>query len=201
MKKIILASKSPDRSEILKRAGISFQIFLTQVNEDKYKSRISDSIKLVEELAKQKALHAKKVIHSLEDEYIFIGADTIVEYQGEIIGKPSNEQDAFEMLRKLQGSKHSLITGIALTESSSPKISIDHDVTTVQLLPLTDDELWEYIKSGEWQGRAGAYSLNDRAALFVDRIIGSSSNVIGLPLHKVFHILKQDFNLNLLQYH
>ncbi|MHA1723999.1 MAG: Maf family protein [Promethearchaeota archaeon] len=198
MKRIILASKSTDRSEILKRVGISFDILITNVNEEEFKRKISNPIELVRELAKQKALNAKNKLLSRNDACIIIGADTIVEFEGEIIGKAKNENDAFNILKKLQGITHSLITGIAVTELRSPKIIIDHNSTRVTFLSLSDEEIWAYIKSGEWKGRAGAYSIREKAAIFVDFIVGSSSNVMGLPLNKLFTILKKDFNLNLL---
>ncbi|MHA1805296.1 MAG: Maf family protein [Promethearchaeota archaeon] len=198
MKKIILASKSIDRSELLKQAGISFEILVTNVNEEEFKRKIPDPVSLVEELAKQKALAAKNKLISRKNEYIIIGFDTVVEHQRDIIGKAKNEKEAFNILKKLQGTTHSLITGIAISEVPSPKIIVDHDITRVKFLPLSNEDIWAYIKSGEWRGRAGAYSIRQKAGLFIDYIEGSSSNVMGLPLNKLFLILKREFNLNLL---
>lgn len=198
MKKIILASKSIDRSKILRRARVPFQVLITHVNEDEFKSKISDPVKLVVELARQKALIAKSKLSPQNNNAIIIGADTIVEHQGEIIGKARNENEAFDILKKLQGKGHNLITGIAITEVTSDKMFTDYESTAVKFINLSDEEIWAYIKAGEWRGRAGAYSIRDKASLFVDFIVGSSSNVIGLPLHKVYTILKHEFNINLL---
>lgn len=199
MKKIILASKSIDRSEILKRAKVSFKTFITNINEDIYKVKISDAHNLVKELAKAKALLAKK--NFLDDtlDAIIIAADTVVVLDGEIIGKAKNEEEAFNILKKLNGRTHELITGIAITETNNPKIIVDTVTTNVQFINLSDEELKLYIKNGEWKGRAGAYSIKDKASLFTKKINGSASNVIGLPMNKLFEILRKEFSFNLFQ--
>ncbi|MFX0005182.1 MAG: Maf family protein [Promethearchaeota archaeon] len=199
MKKIILASKSNDRSEILKRAGIPFEVFVTHVEEQKYKKKYSNPIILVKKLAKAKANFARKEVSKKKLDAIIIAADTIVVLDGEVIGKPQSEEEAFKMLKKLIGRNHELITGIAITETNNSKIIIDSDVTYVQFLKLSDQEIRSYMKFNEWRGRAGAYSIRDKASLFIEKIEGSSSNVIGFPMHKLFEILKEDFKLNLLQ--
>ena len=198
LKKIILASKSIDRSEIFKRAGIPFEIFITNINEEKIKTKFSNAVEAVQEIAKAKALSAKNNLLNKDYNAIIIAADTIVELNGEIIGKAQHEYEAFEMLRKMVARSHKLITGIAITEIKSPKIFIDSDTTIVEFLELSDEEIWRYIKSNEWKGRAGAYSIRDKATLFISKIIGSSSNVIGLPMHKLYEILKTEFGINLI---
>ncbi|MFW9867715.1 MAG: Maf family protein [Candidatus Thorarchaeota archaeon] len=199
MKKIILASKSPDRKKILEDLGIPFEIYITNVNEEMYKGEITDPIELAMKLAETKAIEAKKNLEELNQDAIIIGADTIVEVKGEIIGKAFNEEGAFNIIKKLRGKTHNLITGIAITESNQSKLIIDYDLTTVEFLYLSEDEIWHYINTNEWKGRAGAYSIMDRASLFINRIIGSTSNVIGLPMHKINKILKSEFEINLIQ--
>ena len=98
------------------------------------------------------------------------------------------------------GKSHKLITGIAITEIQNPKTIIKSDTTIVEFLQLSDEEIRQYIKSNEWKGRAGAYSIRDKASLFIRKINGSSSNVIGLPMHKLFEILRTEFGLNLIQF-
>lgn len=197
MKKIILASKSSDRNDIFKRSGIFFEVLVTNVDEEKFKEKISDPISLVKELARAKAIYAKHELMKRSSHAIIIAADTIVELNGEIIGKAKNEKEAFKMLKNLVGKKHNLITGIAITESDNPKIIIDYDITKVEFLMLSDEEINDYVKTGEWKGRAGAYSINDKAGLFVNKINGSSSNVIGFPMHKLYLIFKHEFGINL----
>lgn len=198
MKKIILASKSPDRKELFKRMGIPIDIFPTNIDEEKYKKNFTNPIELVEELAKAKALFTKEMLMKSQDA-IIIAADTIVECDGEIIGKANNENEAFEILNKLSGKTHNLITGIAITEINNPKLIIASDTTIVEFLELSHEEIWSYIKTNEWIGRAGAYSIMDKASLFINKIVGSSSNVIGLPMNKVYNILKNEFGSNLFQ--
>lgn len=199
LRKIILASKSPDRKKIFEDLGIPFKIYITNVNEDMYKREITDPIKLVKKLAEVKALDAKKNQEKMNQDAVIIGADTIVELEGEIIGKAFNEEEAFNIIKKLTGKVHNLITGIAITESYTSKIIIDSDITTVEFLHLSDEEIWHYITTNEWKGRAGAYSIMDKASLFINKIIGSTSNVIGLPMHKIYKILKSEYKMNLFQ--
>ncbi len=198
MKNIVLASKSLDRGEIFKRANIPFEVMVTNIDEDEYKKEISNPIELVKQLANAKALNAKKKLAQENKEAIIVAADTIVELDGVIIGKANDEEHAFRILKKLVGKPHNLITGIAVTETYNPKIILDHDSTSVTFLDLTDKEIWDYIASGEWQGRAGAYSIREKASLFIEAIQGSSSNVIGLPMSKFYQILKKEFNQILL---
>ena len=199
MKKIILASKSIDRSELIKRLNIPFEALNTRINENDYKKEISEPIELVKELAKVKVLKAKEMLVNEEMGTVVIAADTIVELNGKIIGKAQNEAEAFQMLKTLVNSSHNLITGIAITEIGDIKVVIDYDITVVTILDLSDDDIRDYIRIGEWKGRAGGYSSRDRASLFIKEIQGSPSNVIGLPMQKVFTILKTEFNLNLFE--
>ena len=197
MKKIILASKSIDRSELLKKAGIPFEKLVINIDEEKYKAKYSHGNDLVKELAKVKALFAKNKLIKSKLNALIVAADTLVILEGEIIGKAQTEEEAFKIIKKLTGRTHELITGIAITETNNPKIVIDSDTTFVQFLKLSDEEIIQYIKTNEWKGRAGAYSINDKASLFISKIIGSSSNVIGLPMHKLYEILRIEFSLNL----
>lgn len=199
MKNIVLASRSADRNLLLENAQISFEVLITFVDEDKYKAQISDPIELVKILAEKKVLKAKESLGKGEKDAIIIAADTIVELNGEIIGKARSVDHAFNILKKLAGNTHNLVTGFAITETNNPKIIIDHNITTVKFINLSDDDINAYVKSSEWRGRAGAYSIREKASLFIESIQGSSSNVIGLPMHRLFEILKNEFDCNLLQ--
>ena len=199
MKRIILASKSVDRSKILNRLNISFETLGTNINESDYKDQYSDPIDLVKELAKAKVSKAKELLSRDEMGAIIIAADTIVERDGKIIGKAQNDIMAFQILKSLANRSHNLITGIAITSVDDTKIVVDYDITVVTFLDLSDDDIRNYLKSEEWKGRAGAYSIMDRASLFIKEIRGSPSNVIGLPMQKIYKILKSEFNLNLFE--
>jgi septum formation protein len=200
MRKIILASKSRDRFELFNRLNIPFEVLNTRVNENKYKKQFSEPIELVKELAKAKVLKAKEMLINKEKGTIMIAADTIVELNDKIIGKALNEKEAFIMLKTLVNHPHNLITGIAITEIGDNKLVVDYDSTIVTFLDLTDDDIRNYIQTGEWKGRAGAYSSRDRASLFIKEIQGSPSNVIGLPMQKIYEILRREFNLNLFEW-
>lgn len=200
MTEIILASKSIDRREILSRSKVPFGILATDIDEELYKTKIKDGFKLVKELAKQKALKAKEQLIAKEKEAIIIAADTIVMLRDQIIGKAKNRDQAFQILKSLQGETHNLITGVAITHTSFPKLVIDYDSTLIEFSPLSNDEILEYLKTNEWKGRAGAYSIMDKASIFIKSIKGSPSNVIGLPMQKLYEILKKEFNMNLFEY-
>ena len=200
MTKIILASKSFDRKEIFKRAKVSVSILATNIDEEYYKSKFKDAYKLVQELAKQKALKAKELLKIKEKEAIIIAADTVVLFRGQLIGKAKNKDQAFQILKRLQGESHNLITGVAVTHTSSSKLIIDYNSTLVEFSPLSNEEIRLYLKSDEWKGRAGAYSIMDKASIFIKSIKGSPSNVIGLPMQKLYEILKKEFNMNLFEY-
>ncbi len=198
MKKIILASKSIDRKKMFTRLNIPFEIIITNIDEGYYKRIFSNPVELVKEIAKAKALKAKELLKNTNIEAIIIAADTIVEFKGKIIGKAKNKAQAFQILKSLIKRSHNLITGVAITDLNDPKIVVDYDCTIVTLLDISDNEIRNYINTEEWKGRAGAYSIRDRASLFIKEIRGSPSNVIGLPMQKIFEILKKDFGLNLL---
>lgn len=197
LKKIILASKSVDRRNIFKHSGILFEILASNIDERKFKEKISDPILLVKELAKAKALYAKEELLKKNSQAIIIAADTIVELNGEIIGKAKNKKEAIITLKKLMGKSHNLITGMAITETNNPKFFLDYDTTSVEFLNLSDEEIRGYVKTNEWKERSGAYSINDKASLFINKINGSSSNVIGFPMHKLYETLKNEFGINL----
>ncbi len=197
MKKIILASRSVDRRELFEKIRIPVEIIITNVDEDEYKDQNLDPFELVMKLSEIKALKAKKKLMKRSDNAIVIAADTIIEYNGKIIGKATNKEHAFEILKTLNNSTHNLISGIAITQNNNDKILKDFDQTKVTFMKLSDDEIQKYIDTGEWEGRAGAYSIKDKASIFIKSINGSPSNVVGLPMHKIFNILKYEFNLNL----
>jgi septum formation protein len=200
MRRIVLASKSRDRRKLFDLAKVNFEVLETIVDEEQFKTEINDPIQLVKKLAEEKALSAKLILNSnnIDIDAIIIAADTVVECNNEIIGKAKNEKHAFEILKKLSNNTHNLVTGFAITETNKPKLIVDYDITSVKFLNLSDNDIREYIKSEEWKGRAGAYSIRERASLFIESVNGSISNVIGLPMQKLYIILKNEFSLNLL---
>lgn len=177
-KKIILASASPRRKELLSQIGITFEIIKAEKEE-----HITSSIptEVVKELSMQKA----KEVAAKCDGSIIIGADTIVAMEGQILGKPKDRADAMRMLRLLQGKKHQVITGVTVLLGSTKTRSFA-EVTDVSLYPMTDAQIERYIATKEPMDKAGAYGIQGRFAAYVRGIEGDYNNVVGLPIGRLY---------------
>ena len=185
MTKIILASASSRRKEILEQIGIKFEIVVSNVEEDiEYNNNVSG---FVEELALMKA---QDVAQRVTPESLVIGADTIVFTQTGILGKPQNSEDAFLMLKQLSGKTHEVFTGIAIIEAPEKKTLLTHEKTEVKFREITDQEIRAYIATGEADDKAGSYSIQGLGAVFVEKINGCYFNVVGLPIFKVWSMLR-----------
>ena len=181
-KKIILASASPRRKELLSQIGITFEIIKAEKEE-----HITSSIptEVVKELSMQKA----KEVAAKCDGSIIIGADTIVAMEGQILGKPKDRADAMRMLRLLQGKKHQVITGVTVLLGSTKTLSFA-EVTDVSLYPMTDAQIERYIATGEPMDKAGAYGVHEWIGFIgVENISGSYYNIMGLPVQKLYREL------------
>ena len=180
--KLILASNSPRRAEILTKGGFSFEKRVADTDET-----LPDGIlpaEAVEILAQRKG-HA---VFRAADEVV-LAADTVVALDNRILGKPKDENDAKEMLRALAGRTHSVFTGVYITDGE--REFLFHAETRVTFYPLTDAEVAAYVQSDEPMDKAGAYGIQGRGALFVEKIDGDYLNVVGLPLAKTARILKE----------
>lgn len=186
MDAIILASSSPRRRELLTQAGIPFTVMPGGVDEDKVKLFGTPSQK-AEQLARMKAEDVAKQV----DKGIVLGADTIVVCDDEIFGKPADEAHARRMLERLSGRVHLVITGIALMNAETGEVKSGHEITKVTFAELTKDEIDAYLTTGEHLGKAGAYAIQGRAAVFVKSLNGCYSNVVGLPLQRLYRMLTQ----------
>ena len=180
---IILASRSPRRSELLTAAGIVFEVLAADVDETPHVNEAPD--KYVERLAIEKA----RAVFELRPGARVLGADTTVTIDGEILGKPADEADARRMLRLLRGRPHDVHTGVALVSAGRVRSAID--TTRVWFAPMTDEDISWYIATGEPVDRAGAYAIQGFASRFIPRIEGSYSNVVGLPVALVSSILSE----------
>jgi septum formation protein len=183
--KIVLASSSPRRADLLKQAGLVFDIMVSAVDETPDPGLAPDE--LVELLALRKA---DAVAAGLNNGLV-IGADTVVVQAGRILGKPSGPQEAAAMLRLLQGSGHEVYTGVALVDAASRETLVGHELTRVFFNSLTEEEISRYIATGEPLDKAGAYGVQGLAALFIYRLEGCYTNVVGLPLARLARMLKQ----------
>lgn len=190
--KIILASASPRRKELLKQIGISFKT-MPSVKEEKITKKLPADI--VEELSYQKAVDiCGQLEESMKEEYAVIGADTIVAAWGEVMGKPADKEDAVNMLHKLQGKSHQVYTGVTLAwkyKDTPAMFYTFHECTDVTIFPMTDEEIDSYVNSGEPMDKAGAYAVQGKFAAYIQGICGDYTNVVGLPLGRVYQELKK----------
>ncbi len=182
MRKIILASTSPRRHELMHLLGLPFEIVSSDYEED-MTLKITPQ-KLVKVLSAGKAADvASKHKHSL-----VIGADTIVVYNNEVLGKPHTPAKAKEMLKKLSGQTHSVFTGFTIIDDKTKKSVSCAIESKVYFRKLSDKEISDYVKTGVALKKAGAYGINDRASLFTEKIEGDYFNIVGFP---VFHIAQE----------
>ena len=192
---VILASASPRRSELLKRTGIEPEVIPSDVDEDVL---ISDPAELVSELSERKCTDvAMRLLASqaeIPGKTVVIGADTVVAAGGKILGKPENEQDAFRMLQNLSGRLHEVLTGVFMIFIEDRKIVRTKsfaETTRVKVAALSDQEIWDYIATGEPMDKAGAYGIQGRGCTLVEKIDGDYFNVVGLPVAALCHKLKE----------
>lgn len=188
---IILASKSPRRREILENTKVKFSIRESQIDE---KIKESESPKeTVMRLAYEKAFD----IASNNEDSLVIGADTIVVINDKILGKPKNEEEAYNMIKLLSGKTHYVITGFALVNLSLNKKVIDCEVSQVTFKELSDQCIKDYINTKESLDKAGAYGIQGYGGLLVKCIQGDYFNIVGLPISKISDYLNDCFKINL----
>jgi septum formation protein len=182
-KKIVLASQSPRRIELLRSVGMKFDVMPSNVREEITEK--VDSLRYVRDISLQKA----QLIRKKTTADLVIAADTIVTMDNEMFGKPKNAEEAAAMLKKLSGRIHHVITGFCLLTKF--RQLVDHEITKVTFYRLTDEEIDAYIASGEYADKAGAYGIQGLASLFVKKIEGCFFNVVGFPLGKFYQCLKE----------
>ena len=183
--KLILASSSPRRKELLKQIGLRFEVVPSRV-EEKIKDG-EDPVEHVLRLAEEKALD---VANKSRDSWV-IAADTIVLIDGEILGKPAGKQDAYQMLLKLSGKEHRVITGFCILNTSNGESVKESVETTVTFKELTEKEIQGYIKTKEPFDKAGGYAIQGKGSFMIREIKGSYTNVIGLPICEVVEALQR----------
>lgn len=189
MKRIILASQSPRRRELLTQIGLKFEVIPSTVEEV---ITSANPVEVVQELAQQKARDVAEVAgrEMAKDSLLVIGADTIVVYEGKILGKPEDKEDAVRMLTMLQGKEHSVYTGVALLSGEQEIVFAEE--TRVQMCPMTPEEILWYVNTGEPMDKAGAYGIQGVCARFIRQIQGDYNNVVGLPVGRIYQELKKE---------
>ncbi len=184
--KLILASASPRRAEILRSAGFAFST--TSSNIDETPRRGEPAIALVKRLAMEKARAAAQ---NIREEAVIIAADTEVVMDGRIYGKPTTEAEAQEMLASLSGKAHDVVTGLALMRMPRAELGVEHEETRVTFAQMSEQEIAAYIATREPFDKAGAYAIQGRGGVFVTRIEGCYFNVMGLPLARLYRMLRE----------
>ncbi|MDE6674432.1 MAG: Maf family protein [Acetatifactor sp.] len=189
--KIVLASASPRRRELLAGLGLDYTVLVSGVEEQVTER---EPAKVVEELSAQKARDVLQKLLSADsqEELLVIGADTIVAVDGQILGKPTSMRHAAEMLGWLSGRRHQVYTGVTLYHHNRGESHRNtfHECTQVQFYPMTEEEIGWYISTGEPMDKAGAYGIQGLGGRFIRAIEGDYSNVVGLPVARLYQELK-----------
>lgn len=192
MNKIILASASPRRRELLSQIGVTYEV-IPSTKEEKTTKVLPQEI--VQELSLQKAEDIAGQLSDKENEgFIVIGADTVVAFQNVIMGKPKNEEDAKGMLRQLQGNVHQVYTGVTISERNQgeqPAYYTFFERTDVTMYPMTEDEISAYVATGEPMDKAGSYGIQGICAAYIQSICGDYNNVVGLPVGRLYQEMKR----------
>ncbi len=183
----ILASKSPRRKDLLEKAGYTFSIVTSNIDESAVCADSLDANPYAEKLALLKAMD---VAGQFPDTLV-LGADTVAELDGEIIGKAIDETHAEEIVCKLFSRPHKVITGIAMVRLTDDLKIVQSDTTIVYPRKMSPSQVESHIRSGTWKDKAGAYAIQETGDEFVERIDGSLTNVMGLPMEKVAELLKK----------
>ena len=200
--KIILASKSPRRKEILETLGIQFEILTANTDEQ---STQTDPALLVEQLAMQKAQDVQELLEAqdkLEPNTLIIASDTVVALNGEILGKPCDRNDARRMISGLQNTTHHVLSGIAfcyIDAQGNRRGAYSHASTAVHFGPMSDADIELYLDSDEPYDKAGAYAIQGLAGRWITGIEGDYFNVVGLPVNTMCELAKQAFDIDLLR--
>ena len=186
-KKIILASASPRRRELLTQIGLEFDVVVSETEE---KITSTEPAKVVEELSAQKAEAVWEKLATITD-IIVLGADTVVACDGKILGKPADTEAAVAMLTMLQGRGHEVYTGVTILyeQNGERKTLTFHEKTTVHFYPMTDAQIREYVATGDPMDKAGSYGIQGFCARYIRGIEGDYNNVVGLPVGRVYQEL------------
>jgi septum formation protein len=184
--RLILASASPRRAELLTAAGFTFEVCIADVDESVAPGESSSAY--VQRVAAAKSARVLEMLVNAED-VVVVGADTTVVVDGEILGKPVDRADSARMIRQLSGRTHLVQTGVSIRTPSTHRVGVEE--TRVHMAALTDEQVDWYVGSGEGRDKAGAYAIQGLASRFVTRIEGSYTNVVGLPVSLVDHLMRE----------
>ncbi|MCI3923615.1 Maf family protein [Paenibacillus sp. TRM 82003] len=192
--RLILASSSPRRQELIRLLGLPVDVLPSDADETVEDGWTPSEV--VERLSLRKA---EAVRHRLEGRSgVIVGSDTIVTLDGQVLGKPQDEEDAAAMLRALSGREHQVYSGVALIDAASGRSAVGHAATRVWMKRLDEERIRRYIATGEPRDKAGAYGIQGAGTLLVERIEGDFYNVVGLPVARVADMLEASFGIRVL---
>ncbi len=189
MEPIILASSSPRRQEILKLLNIPFKVVMPEIDESQPDDVTTE--KLPEYLATRKVDAVARSMPAGSELPWILGADTLIELDGKIYGKPRDQEQAVQFLQELQGKTHRVMTGLALYNGTLHFVSTKTVISQVTFAPMTREEIDWYIGTGDWHGAAGGYRIQGLASCFIKTITGTNSAVVGLPIFELYDMLKE----------
>jgi len=191
MSSFVLASKSPRRIQLLQQAGFDFDVCPSGIDESTFDKHAGSPAKYAETLAQAKA----EDIAAKQPDQLVLGADTIIDYDGQIIGKPQDEAHAECIVKKLFSKPHRVITGMALIWKARRIAIVIHESTRVIPRVMSQAQIQAHLQSNTWQGKAGAYAIQENGDEFIERLEGSLTNVIGLPMERLTDLLKEIFSV------
>ncbi|KKE77688.1 septum formation inhibitor Maf [Bacilli bacterium] len=181
--RLILASGSPRRKELLQNMNLSFDVVVSNVDETIDRTLSAED--LVQSLSYQKA---SSIAKSHPEAYV-IGADTMVLLDNQVLGKPKTEENAFQMLHQLSGRQHDVLTGVTIIKGK--QIVSFYERTLIEFWPLTENEIWNYVKTGEPMDKAGAYGIQGLGAYLVKKVNGDYFSIVGLPVARLMRELQK----------
>lgn len=186
--RIILASKSPRRKELMNLITNNYEVIVSDVDET-----FKEGLNIIEQSKRLAYIKAKKVFAETNNDRIVIGSDTMVVKNDKVYGKPKSKEEAISMIKELKNGEHQVITSLAVLIEKDGKYTeyIDYDVTKVYINDMTEEEILNWIDSGNAYDKAGAYAIQGEFGVFIDRIDGNYFTVVGLPIHKLYDILKR----------
>lgn len=184
---VILASASPRRKQLLAEAGFKFTAVPPEIDESAFIFEGASAC----EYAKQLALAKARDVAGKFPDCLVIGADTVVDFQGETVGKAADAKEAERITRKLFSAPHKVITGVAIVRMADGTEIVESQTTTVYPKELTDEQIAEHVKSESWRDKAGAYAIKEDDDEFIEKIEGSLTNVMGLPMELLQRLLKR----------
>lgn len=186
--KIILASQSPRRKELMDLLKIKYEIIPSEVDEI-----LEEGLSIIEQSKRLAYIKAKEIFNKTTGDRIIIGSDSMVIKDGKIYGKPKDEQDAIRMIKELNNSSHQVITSLCvmIQDNGQFKEYLDYDIAKVYLNDMTQDEIEKWVKEGKSLDKAGAYAIQSEFCIYVNKIEGNYTTIVGLPMHKLYEILKK----------